>query len=577
MSPIWKVRHAALRLMLILLLVDEDQAAWPSSTGSSVKLLGLFQDEFHSSTTSVHAQAMFKAAIVLSQRANITVDGQPIGWQVTQTGGDVINVLQSTCLAVSSSDIVGIVGPELSREAHTISSFARHIGIPVISYAATDPDLSNRRMYPAFYRTVPSDYSAAKAIAKLFQRYNWTSCTLIYQNDAFGSAGVKAITNAFDATGLSIQEQIVFDIATKTVHGDLASQLLNSASRMIVLWVDSTYTSMVLEQAAKDDVLGPRFLWILSSSIPLNKLNKNLSHAFVGMLAVEPVPGGVLGAPFNDFLLSAACRIWKLYELESFPGEANVDPYALFAFDATWLLIQSLQQLCPPDSDTPGVPCFAFTNSSFCFSRQTNKSTPLFDQISRTKFLGISGPVEYQDNGTDRVDGIHYITRNVQTSTGLNFVPTLKYSEPGDWQIYLIGKEVVWPGRAATAPSDRASLNGVTLRIGVIESPQFTTIDYIVGEDGRNKSQLVGYIPDLIDLLKGKMNFVPQLILAPTNQTYTGLVKAVARGDFDIVIGDVTVTSLRREMVDFSASIFDNSLRLVIRNRQPTTWISSRT
>ena len=114
-------------------------------------------------------------------------------------------------------------------------------------------------------------------------------------------------------------------------------------------------------------------------------------------------------------------------------------------------------------------------------------------------------------------------------------------------------------------PSDRATLNGVKLRIGLVESRPFTRVEYTTDKEGRHITKFVGYIPDLIDLLKGRMNFTPQLILAPINQTYTGLVRSVARGDFDIVIGDVTVTSLRREIAAFSTSIFDNALRLIIR------------
>ena len=110
---------------------------------------------------------MFKAAILLSQQYNITIQGQFIGWQSAQTGGDVINALSDTCQSISTSNIVGIVGPAFSRESLFIAPFAAKIGIPVISYAATDPDLSDRNTYPAFYRTVPSDNTAALAIVKL--------------------------------------------------------------------------------------------------------------------------------------------------------------------------------------------------------------------------------------------------------------------------------------------------------------------------------------------------------------------------------------------------------------------------
>jgi ABC-type branched-subunit amino acid transport system substrate-binding protein len=114
------------------------------------------------------SRAMFQAAIILSQQYNITIGGQFIGWKTIETGGDVINSLGDTCLLTTTSNIVGIVGPEFSRESEFIAPFAAQIGIPVISHSSTDPDLSNRSTYPAFYRTVPSDTIAASAMVDLF-------------------------------------------------------------------------------------------------------------------------------------------------------------------------------------------------------------------------------------------------------------------------------------------------------------------------------------------------------------------------------------------------------------------------
>ncbi|CAF5185241.1 unnamed protein product, partial [Rotaria sp. Silwood1] len=89
---------------------------------------------------SSHCRAMFKAAVLLSQQYNIKIDGQFIEWQVAQTNEKAINAISSTCQAASASNIVGIVGPVLSRETPIIAEFGERVGIPVISYAATDPD-----------------------------------------------------------------------------------------------------------------------------------------------------------------------------------------------------------------------------------------------------------------------------------------------------------------------------------------------------------------------------------------------------------------------------------------------------
>ena len=573
-SPLTRADHAKMqrissRIVLISLLIHHVRAPWPSSDKSQVQLLGLFMDDLNSPLSSqmmIHCQAMFKAAISHAETLGITIDGQPIGWQLAETRDDVISTLEYTCLVVSNMNVVGIVGPRLSREAHVISKFGQRIGVPVVSYSATDPDLSDRRVHPAFYRTIPSDASAAKAVAKLFKRYNWTSCILIYQNDAFGSSGVKVIGEAFAVSGMTIAETIVFDVARQAIQGNLAQRMMNSATRVVVLWTDSTITETIIQEAASKNLLGPTFLWILSISVSLDSFNESFNDALIGMLVVEPVPEREIDTPANAPLLSAAFEIWRRHEPESFPADGNVNSYALFAFDATWLLIQALHQLCPPVMNNRPSPCLSFENSTFCFKRQLLNSSALLEQVSATRFVGVSGPIEHGTDGADRIGGIHYITRNARSlGKGVTFVPALKYSEPGEWQLIKSAHDIIWPGKNDGVPVGRAAAAGVKLRIGMIESPPFTMIKYNRHEHDHNVSYRVGYMPDLIELLRKRMEFVLEILMAPLNQTYAGLVDAVANEDLDMVVGDVLTTSTRRKRVAFSATIYDFSLRLLVR------------
>ncbi|CAF1177565.1 unnamed protein product [Rotaria sordida] len=508
---------------------------------------------------------MFKAAILLSHQYNITIEGEFIGWQAEQTTGNIMYALNTTCHAVSVSNIVGIVGPGLSRESHVIAPFGEAVGIPVISYSATDPDLSDKYAYPNFHRTIVSDFVTATALAKLFIRYNWTSCSIIYQNDAFGTGGANAISKAFNNSRLTVSQMIVFDIATSSIRGDLKSLLTNAATRMVVLWAESLYTLLILQEALESDVVGPQFTWILSSSVSLNSFNQTFYDNLIGMFLIEPAVGSVVNAPINATLLDAAYRIWKQYEPESFPESMNVDTYALFTFDATWTLIQSLQQLCTSKMNISSS-CLSFNGSSYCFNRHFIHSDLLLDAVSRTEFLGVSGPIQFSDNVTDRITGLYYSAKNVQpSSNGLSFVPVLEYFHPSDWRIPIKENIIVWPGKTLTPPSGRAILEGVNLRIGIIESVPFTIVEKVIDPSGQTTIKYSGYILDFIELLRQKMKFIPIIELAPSNITYNKLVRSVSTGVYDIVIGDVTVTSARREYVDFSNAIFDNSLRIVMR------------
>ncbi|CAF4079928.1 unnamed protein product, partial [Rotaria sordida] len=327
----WCFRWWILPFIFGQLNIYYTRAAWPLPNMSSIQLLGLFADAANTSEPtefSVHSCAMFKAALVLSQQYNIKIDGEFIGWQAAQTGGNAIGALRSTCQAVTTANIIGIVGPAYSREASIIAAFAHSDNIPAISYAATEPDLSDRNVYPNFYRTVTSDAAVTLPIVKLFTRYNWTSCIMIYQNDEFGSGGMEVISNAFSENNLIISKFIVFDIATQHIRGDLKDILSTTPTRIIIVWADDYHTSLILQIALNFDVLGPYFTWILSSKVSFNSFNQTMYTKLIGMLILEPIIGSVVNAPFNTTLLNAAYQIWEQYEPETFPGSTKVNYYA---------------------------------------------------------------------------------------------------------------------------------------------------------------------------------------------------------------------------------------------------------
>ena len=507
---------------------------------------------------------MFRAAVILSQQYNILVNGQVLDWQAALTGGDIMNALDNTCEAISLSNVVGIVGPSLSREAHIIAPFAKTIGIPVVSYSATDPDLASRSTYPAFYRTVPSDTAATRSIAQLFLRFNWTSSIVIYQNDQFGSGGAKALSQTFLSNGLTVTEMIEFDIATVRIRGGLKTKLSRSSTRIVIVWAETLYTTSIVQSALADDIVGPQFTWILGQGIALSTFNKTDYPKLIGMLTVEPTIGTVVDAPINTTLLNAAYALWQQYEPQSFPGAARVNQYALFAFDATWSLIQALSKLCSNASMNDS--CITLNGPSYCFDRRLLSSSSLFDMLSSTTFLGVSGLIQFSTEVTDRVQGSYYLAQNVQPApSGINYVPILERSDPGDWRVYARANVILWPGNTLIAPTGRAVLAGVRLRIGIIESVPFTSVATVIDQFGQNYTKYVGYVPDVINLLQGRMKFIPDIMLAPSNQTYAGLIQAVANGVYDIVVGDVTITSLRREIVGFSNAIFDSSQRIIVR------------
>ena len=550
--------------------LDYVTATWPLSNSSTIQLLGLFPNKANATKaetipSSVYSRAMFIATIMLSQQFNITIDGQLIGWQTAQTGGTQIGAISSACQVLSTANVVGIIGPSFSRETPIIADLAKTIGIPAVSYAATSPGLSDKNAFSAFHRTVPSDNTAALAITELFIKYNWTSCIIIYQNDDFGFGGVDAISNAFNKYGLTVSDTVLFDIATYKFRHNLKTTLFNSPSRIVIVWADTIYTPTIIQYGLENEVIGPQFLWILSISVPLNTFNKSYYSNLVGMLTIEPAVGGKVGASTNTTLLNAAYALWLQYEPETFPGTTQVNNYALFAFDAAWSLILSLQKLCSSPNNTSSS-CLSLTNTTSCYDPHLLNSDSFFNTINSINFLGVSGRVEFNNQTTDRINGTYYIVQNVQPSAnGATYTSVLQWSASSHWTASTQTNVIIWPGNSLVTPTGRPVLNGVILRIGVIISSAFTIRTDTTDAAENTKAILIGYAIDLIELLRIKMGFIPQIIIAPANQTYNEIVQAVVDNVYDIVVGDVTVTATRRLVVDFSSSIYDTSLRVITR------------
>ncbi|CAF4452692.1 unnamed protein product, partial [Adineta steineri] len=130
---------------------------------------------------------------------------------------------------------------------------------------------------------------------------------------------------------------------------------------------------------------------------------------------------------------------------------------------------------------------------------------------------------------------------------------------------YTSTSVILWPGNTVTLPSDSVSVSGVTFRIAIYEVTPFTIVTQTNDSSGNITTTYTGYMPDLINYLQTNMSFIPQIILVPSNNTYDDLIDAVANGMYDMVVADVTVTAAREEIVDFSTSMFDDSLQIIIR------------
>ncbi|CAL8373890.1 unnamed protein product [Gadus morhua 'NCC'] len=86
-----------------------------------------------------------------------------------------------------------IIGGASSTTAMILSRTLASLSVPVISYLASCPCLSDRHRFPNFFRTIPSDVYQAKTMARLAILFNWTWIGAVIANNDYGRLAIQLL------------------------------------------------------------------------------------------------------------------------------------------------------------------------------------------------------------------------------------------------------------------------------------------------------------------------------------------------------------------------------------------------
>lgn len=79
-----------------------------------------------------------------------------------------------------------IVGADESGASGPIALLAAVTHTPVVSYWATAPSLSDKKIYPYFGRTIPNDEFSAHGLVHMFSTLQWNSIAILYMDQVYG-------------------------------------------------------------------------------------------------------------------------------------------------------------------------------------------------------------------------------------------------------------------------------------------------------------------------------------------------------------------------------------------------------
>ncbi|XP_006642104.2 taste receptor type 1 member 1 [Lepisosteus oculatus] len=106
--------------------------------------------------------------------------------------------------STSRTRAIAVIGPDSSSYAFTSAATLGYYLIPEISYEATNEMLSNKQLYPAFFRTIPSDRNQVRAMVQLLVRFKWTWIALLGSDNDYGQQGVQSLSELASEYGICI-------------------------------------------------------------------------------------------------------------------------------------------------------------------------------------------------------------------------------------------------------------------------------------------------------------------------------------------------------------------------------------
>ncbi|XP_020781486.2 taste receptor type 1 member 1 [Boleophthalmus pectinirostris] len=113
-----------------------------------------------------------------------------------------------------SRESVAVIGPDSSSKSFTPAAFLGSNLMPQISYEASNELLSNKNLYPSFFRTIPSDKNQVAAMIQLLVHFNWTWIALLGSDNDYGLQGMHSLAKQAPYYGICIAYQGIIPTAS---------------------------------------------------------------------------------------------------------------------------------------------------------------------------------------------------------------------------------------------------------------------------------------------------------------------------------------------------------------------------
>ena len=180
------------------------------------------------------------------------------------------------------STTLGLVGLPTSANAIYAQQAFSYINIPIISYSATSDELSDKTLYPNFYRTVPPDVFQVSLFSDLLKYFNWTYVSIVASDDSYGRSGAFQLNLKLSEIGVCVSSQDI--ITEQNDENEYLFSNINSDPRakVVIYWGNFISLKLLLSESKKRKLFDK--VWLLSEGVGLENWLIEFIKTFQGSI-----------------------------------------------------------------------------------------------------------------------------------------------------------------------------------------------------------------------------------------------------------------------------------------------------
>ncbi|XP_006637511.1 extracellular calcium-sensing receptor-like [Lepisosteus oculatus] len=238
--------------------------------------------------------------------------------------GQEKTVLNESC--TESGTVHAIIGESESSSTIAMATTTGPFHIPVISHFATCACLSNKKLFPTFFRTIPSDYYQSRALAQLVKHFGWTWVGAIRSDNDYGNNGMVTFVEAAQQEGVCIEySEAILRTNPKEKIARVVDIIRKATSKVLVAFLAQGEMEVLLEEILLQNVTGLQWIgsesWITARQLATEKASEVLSGAIGFAINKSTIAG------LKEFLL-------KIHPSQA-PGSAILKEFWETAFGCT--------------------------------------------------------------------------------------------------------------------------------------------------------------------------------------------------------------------------------------------------